>query len=58
MTDPRTDLADAVSAPEPVYGMCTACRSVEVRLNRPHGTTKIEGESDHYPVGYGCEVCD
>ena len=44
---------------EPVYGMCTGCGSVEVRLIRPHGTRDLSymGESPKYPVGYGCEVC-
>lgn len=43
---------------EPTYGKCTACGSVEVVLNKPSGTTAIEGECDRYPVGYGCELCD
>lgn len=44
---------------EPTYGMCTACGSVEVALNAPHGTRDLSymGESPRYPVGYGCEVC-
>ena len=44
---------------EPTYGMCLACRSVEVALNRVIGTRDFSdiGESDVYPVGYGCEVC-
>jgi hypothetical protein len=41
-----------------VYGKCCACGAVEVELNRPDGFTAIEGESDRYPTGYGCEVCD
>ena len=44
--------------PAPVHGKCTSCGSVEVRLNKVHGYTAIEGESDRYPVGFGCEVCD
>ena len=45
--------------PDPTYGLCTACRSVEVALNRPTGTRDLShmGESDKYPTGYGCEVC-
>lgn len=41
------------------YGMCLACRSVEVALNKVIGTRDFSdiGESDVYPVGYGCEVC-
>ena len=41
------------------YGMCLACRSVEVVLNRVIGTRDLSniGESEAYPVGYGCEVC-
>ena len=41
------------------YGMCTACGSVEVLLITPSGTRDLShmGESDRYPVGYGCEVC-
>jgi hypothetical protein len=44
---------------EPVYGMCTACRSVEVALVEATGTRDLSsiGESSSYPVGYGCEVC-
>lgn len=44
---------------EPVYGLCTACRSVEVRLNNATGTRDLSniGESASYPTGYGCEVC-
>jgi hypothetical protein len=43
----------------PVYGMCLACRSMEVELNEVVGTRDLSsiGESDVYPVGYGCEVC-
>lgn len=43
----------------PTYGMCTACWSVEVALNNATGTRDLsdEGESDTYPIGYGCEVC-
>lgn len=46
--------------PEIVYGLCTHCGAVEVRLNRPSGTRDLShiGESSEYPVGYGCEVCD
>ena len=45
--------------PEPVYGMCTTCGSVEVALNRMTNTRDLShvGESSHYPTGYGCEVC-
>lgn len=41
------------------YGMCLACRSVEVALNQVTGTRDFSdiGESAVYPVGYGCEVC-
>lgn len=44
---------------EPVYGFCTACRSVEVRLNEATGTRDLSsmGESADYPTGYGCELC-
>lgn len=43
----------------PVYGQCTACGSVEVELNSVKGTRDFSaiGESDKYPIGYGCEVC-
>lgn len=51
-------LATRTFGRKPTYGKCTACGAVEVALNRPHGTVAIEGESDHYPVGYGCELCD
>ena len=42
-----------------VYGMCTGCGSVEVRLRNPTGTRDLSGigESATYPTGYGCEVC-
>lgn len=41
------------------YGMCLACRSIEVALVRVTGARDFSdiGESDIYPVGYGCEVC-
>lgn len=43
----------------PVYGMCTACGSVEVALDQATGTRDLSaiGESATYPTGYGCEVC-
>jgi hypothetical protein len=42
-----------------VYGMCTACGSVEVALVEATGTRDFSGigESPEYPTGYGCEVC-
>lgn len=46
---------------ERIYGMCLACRSVEVELvNGQIGTRDLShiGEHEAYPVGYGCEVCD
>ena len=41
------------------YGMCLACRSVEVALNTVTGTRALSdiGESPVYHVGFGCEVC-
>ena len=44
---------------EQTYGLCLACRSVEVALVEVTGTRDLSGigESDRYPVGYGCEVC-
>ena len=44
--------------PEP-YGLCAACGAIEVRLLRVAGFRDLShrGESDRYPVGYGCEVC-
>jgi hypothetical protein len=44
---------------QPTYGLCTACRSVEVRLVKATGTRDLSGmgESATYPTGYGCEVC-
>lgn len=43
----------------PIYGMCLDCRSIEVRLDEQVGTRDFSniGESDRYPVGYGCEAC-
>ena len=45
--------------PEPVYGYCTACGSVEVKLDKATGTRDFSniGEAADYPTGYGCEVC-
>lgn len=45
--------------PPKVYGLCTSCRSVEVELVQVIGFRDLSymGESDRYPVGYGCEVC-
>lgn len=53
---------DSLLPPErpPVYGMCTHCGAVEVQLlNGVTGHRDLSdiGESDRYPVGYGCEVC-
>lgn len=44
---------------QPTHGMCTACGSVEVALNKATGTRDLSsiGESSTYPTGYGCEVC-
>ena len=41
------------------YGMCLACRSVEVALVEVIGTRDFShiGESPVYPIGYGCEAC-
>lgn len=41
------------------YGLCLSCRSVEVALLKVIGWRDLSdiGESDAYPVGYGCEVC-
>ncbi len=54
----QTDSRASASG-EPVYGMCLACRSVEVKLNEQTGTRDLSdiGEHPQYPVGYGCEVC-
>lgn len=43
----------------PIYGMCLACRSIEVVLNEVVGTRDFSsiGEHPEYPVGYGCEAC-
>lgn len=43
----------------PTYGMCLACRSVEVALNRVTGFRDLSdiGEHHRYPTGFGCEVC-
>lgn len=43
----------------PTYGLCLACRSVEVELNNATGTRDLSymGESSAYPTGYGCEAC-
>ena len=50
-----------MSETEPrVYGMCLACRSVEVELvNGKTGTRDLSNIGEHhaYPTGYGCEVC-
>lgn len=45
--------------PRPVYGMCTACGSVEVALMKATGTRDLStiGEHHAYPTGYGCESC-
>lgn len=41
------------------YGMCLACRSIEVEIYDVCGTRDLShmGEHPRYPVGYGCEVC-
>lgn len=42
-----------------IYGQCTACGSIEVELDSIKGYRDFSdiGESDCYPVGYGCEAC-
>jgi hypothetical protein len=59
-----TDALDAIDGAltnniRPVYGMCTACGSVEVELMSATGQRDLShmGESPNYPTGYGCEVC-
>lgn len=44
---------------ETVYGMCLACGSIEVALNKATGTRDFSSIGEHhaYPTGYGCEVC-
>lgn len=46
--------------PKDVYGMCTRCGSIEVKLTKKDGTRDLSkiGESPVYPFGYGCELCD
>jgi hypothetical protein len=43
----------------PTYGHCTHCGAVEVALAQVAGYRDLSaiGESDRYPVGYGCELC-
>jgi hypothetical protein len=49
---------EGVTTP-PIYGMCLACRSIEVCLNNVVGYRDLShiGEHPRYPVGHGCEVC-
>lgn len=54
----RTLIPMPALIPMSEYGKCTACGSVEVRLNMLYGTTTIPGDPGRYPVGYGCEMCD
>lgn len=44
---------------EAVYGACTACGAVEVKLVKATGVRDLSGigESPAYPTSYGCEVC-
>lgn len=41
------------------YGQCGACGAIEANLVRVTGTRDLSaiGESDAYPIGYGCEHC-
>ena len=51
---------DPTNPPEPTYGMCLHCGSVEVALvNGVAGYRDLSdiGEHERYPVGYGCEMC-
>lgn len=52
-------VAGAPARPRPVYGMCTACGSIEVALVKQTGTRDFSAIGEHhaYPTGYGCEVC-
>ncbi|AIM50164.1 hypothetical protein PBI_BUZZLYSEYEAR_42 [Mycobacterium phage BuzzLyseyear] len=49
-----------VKSDDTVYGMCTACGSIEVALTQPTGSRNLShiGESDTYPTGHGCEMCN
>lgn len=42
-----------------IYGLCTACGSVEVALVEATGTRDLSAIGEHhaYPTGYGCELC-
>jgi hypothetical protein len=42
-----------------IYGQCTNCGCVEVKLFRKDGVQDLSsiGESPEYPFGAGCEVC-
>lgn len=52
-------MATAPKQHRTVYGMCTACGSIEVALVKATGTRDFSGIGEHhaYPTGYGCEVC-
>ena len=56
----RVAQAPRAVRPAPAIGWCTACGSIEVVLNAITGTRDFShlGESDAYPTGYGCELCD
>lgn len=56
---PICDFYDMQEVEPPTYGMCLACRSIEVALVKVIGTRDFSsiGEHPEYPVGYGCEVC-
>lgn len=53
-------LLTATEPEVPQYGMCLCCGAIEVRLNVVVGHRDLSriGESDRYPVGSGCELCD
>lgn len=57
--NPFAVLAAAPPTGQRVSGMCTACGAIEVYLDRIDGFKDYSsiGESDRYPVGYGCEAC-
>lgn len=40
-------------------GRCLSCGAIETQLNRIAGYEDLSsiGESERYPVGYGCELC-
>lgn len=55
----RVAAAPKAAKPTPTHGACLRCGAIEVVLSSVTEYRDLSGigESSHYPIGHGCEVC-